>query len=202
MTILLPTDQGTWALKPYAPDSTTLAASFTLTTILAEDPGETATLPGQRRSTFQVTAGTLEQVYTRIEVQYRYNAGAGKYDRVFYADHAGSNSPDGETLQVRLQQTFVRHGQLGTLRVDAYWIGDDMTARRLLTHLVTYFGGPRIVCQWESTLVAAHVTVGDFVTVTHPFLPAADNGQRYEIHQVRYRPMLGRMAFRASRAMA
>ena len=201
MTTLLPTDQGTWALKPYAPDMTTLAASFTLATILSEDPGDTATLPGQRRSTFQVTAGTLDQVYTRIEVQYRYNAGAGKYDRVFYADHAGSNSPDGETLQVRLRQTFVRHGQLGTLRVDAYWIGDDMTARSLLTHLVTYFGGPRIVCQWESTLVAAHVTVGDFVTVTHRFLPAADNGQRYEIHQVRYRPMLGRMAFRASRAM-
>ena len=189
---------GRWAFKPFDLDTAIAAAAFTMSNILTTQGSEDV-LPPARHSTMRVTQTSLHRVFTRFEVYYRYNVGTRRYDSLYYVDKNGTNSPDGDTLTDVCIEAFARYGELPTLKLEAYWIADDVTAQYLLRHLVGYFGSERIACAWESTLRAVGVTVGDFVTVSHPYIPSADQGKLYELHTVRYLPLQGRMAFEASR---
>jgi len=121
------------------------------------------------------------------------------------SDHwvAGSTLPASSPYKSLVEQlcydSFLRHGDLQPLVIDAYWIADEPSAEYLLAFLVGYFSGQRTFVEFDTTLYAASLQLGDFITVTHPLLPSGDNGGTFETHAIRYFPLTGRMHLMASK---
>lgn len=201
-SILAPSFSGEWGLRPYRTDVEPRAA-FDISNILytsgAQDQREE-----DRQSTFVFTLGNLQTVYNRFEVHYQYDVGSRKYNSVYFVDQDGTNVPEGlldrDVLLARCAQSFQRYGKLEPLVIECNWIADGTAAFWFLRHLVLYFSEQRVVVQFETTFTAACLQVGDFITVTYPGLPLADDGSTYEIHTIRYKPVEGRIFLLASRS--
>ncbi len=199
--LLAPTFLGTWRLVPFLEDMPS-AQSFAIDTILCTEGAERQR-PEDRNSTMQITLGNMQTVYNRFEVHFGWNPGGKKFDRVWKVDENGSNlpvtAPDRPTIEGLCAQSFARYGPLPPLIIDAYWIADNYTAAYLLRHLVKYFSLQRLTLDFDTTLKAACLQVGDFITVTYPGIPVDDNGKTFEVHSIRYQPTKGRIHLVASR---
>jgi hypothetical protein len=83
---------------------------------------------------------------------------------------------------------------------DATHICDDATAEALLYHLVNYFVFQRLHVEFTSTYVGIHLIPGDLVTVTHPLLPAALSGAKFEVLRQRYNLHQGTITYEVREA--
>ena len=197
--VLAPTFDGTLGLRVYGNDSAT-HQSFDIDTILCTD-GSERTAPHERNSTFEITLGDLSRVANRFEIHYSYNAGSQKYDGLVFVDGAdnGSTNSSDATIVGPCVDSVQRYGKLEPMVIEAYWIANTSTAEQLLLHLVNYFSAQRLRIQFETTLKALCLQVGDNIAVTYPMLPTADNGRLFEVHVIRYLPTRGRIQLIASR---
>jgi hypothetical protein len=199
---LVPDGDGAWQLFPYDPDHTPAAAAFDPGSILRTS-AQTATrsIDTTRDSSMQVTLGTLQDIHARFEVAYGYNPGSGKYDKLRYVDAHGTNSqhPDALTVQQDCKDAQARFGELLPYHLDAEWTYEDRSADFLLTHLAKYWSDQRITAEWDGPIGGVNLRPGQFVTVAHPYLPLAVQGQPFELHTVRLQPSQGRIHYQASR---
>ena len=195
--LLVPTFAGTWGLRVYR-GAASPRFHFDTARIL-QAAGAEARIGQPPQSTFSVTLGNLEQVHNRYELHYHYNTGSRQYDRVFTVDQTGTNVPGGDDLVAHCIASVQRHGILTPLVLEASWVRDNNTAAMLIRHLVEYFSTPRLTVQFETTMVAAALQVGESIIVTYPALPPGDNGGIFEIHTMRYKPLQGRIALVASK---
>jgi Concanavalin A-like lectin/glucanases superfamily len=201
-SIVLPTFAAQWGIRPFR-DTVDPRQSFDTSNILLADGAENQR-PEEWQSTFQLTLGNLQSVYNHFEVHYHYNIGSRQYDKVYTInpetnEFVPGTVLDGDILNGKCKQSFARFGVLAPMIVQANWIADDHAAQILLRHLVNYFSDQRIFVEFDTTNVAACLQVGDFITVTYPSIPLADNGQVYEIHSMKYMPAKGRIHITASR---
>jgi hypothetical protein len=203
--ILHPNFDNSWRLVPFRID-TPIHLSCSVSNILFAE-GEEKKTTGPRQDTMQITLGNMQFVHNAFEIHYAYNAGARAYGKIMTVDKSGSTlvgnfgpGADYKTVVESLcLQSFTRFGNLQPLIIEAYWIADDFSAQYLLAQLVQYFSGQRTFVEFDTTLYAASLQVGDFIQVTHPLLPDADNGGTYEVHTIRYLPPQGRIHLRASK---
>ena len=199
-SIIAPTFTGNFGLRVYGIDQS-IHQSFDISNILCTE-GADRQEPHERDSTFNITLGDLSTVANRVEVHYAYNVGSRKYDKILYADGANggtTNSTDGISVSDLCSQSVIKYGKLEPKIIEAYWIADDFSATVLLRHLVDYFSAQRLRIEFETTMVAACIQVGDIIDVTYPLLPTLDNGESYEVHTIRYMPIQGRVHIVASR---
>lgn len=167
--------------------------------------GESAGTDPERSSSFELEWGRLEDVANSFEVNYAYNPGAKTYTKLAWASKDGSNIPSSspfetEQLVTLCTNSYNRYGVLPTRKVEAPFIYDDTTAFRLLRHLVEYFWSHRITVTFDVPLqIGVTFSPGDFFTLTHPELPADDNGGLFEIHNLVFQPATGRVRMRASK---
>ena len=199
--ILFPNFDNSFKLVPFQ-SGAQVHLAFALSNILLED-GADRTPAGPWSDTMQVTLGNLQLVHNTFEVRYAYNAGSRTYGKILSVTPNGSTLPDSspykEAVEELCADSFTRHGYLQPLMLEAYWIADDASAEFLLNFLVNYFAEQRTFVEFDTTLYAASLQLGDLITVTHPFLPSGDNGGTFEVHTIRYLPLTGRMHLVASK---
>jgi len=198
--ILAPSFDGGFSLRPYRAEQES-HQTFDISNILYANGAESQQ-GDERSSTFSITLGNMDSVHNRFEVHYAFNVGNQKYDKVYLVDENGSTLPESEhkgLLEGLCRQSFARYGKLEPMVIEAYWISDDETAEYLLRHIVTYFVAQRLTIEFETTLKALCLEVGDLITATYPLIPDGDNGKTFEVHTLRTLPMQGRVQITASR---
>lgn len=199
--ILYPHFDNSFKLVPFQQDAP-IHLAFSVSNILYEEGAEQSHT-GPWQETMQITLGNLQIVHNSFELRYAYNAGSRTYGKVMTVDKSGStlvtNAQYKTLVESLCLQSFHRHGDLQPLILDAYWIADDASAQYLLAFLVQYFSSQRTFVEFETTMVAASLQVGDFISVTHPLLPTSDNGGTFEVHTIRYLPLTGRIHLIASK---
>ncbi len=199
--ILYPNFDNSFKLVPFRSDMPEHLSFSTSNILMVEGAEHDPTAPPQ--DTMQITLGNLQTVHNAFEVHYAYNAGSRTYGKIMRVDKNGSTLADADqykTLVERLcLQSYNRHGDLAPLILSAYWIADDKSAQYLLAFLVQYFSGQRTFVEFDTTIMAASLQLGDFVAVTHPLLPDGDTGGLFEVHTIRYLPLTGRMHLLASK---
>lgn len=198
--ILAPSFDGGFSLRPYREDQES-HQSFDISNILYTSGAENQQ-GDEKTSTFNIMLGNMDTVHNRFEVHYTFNVGNQKYDKVYIVDENGSTLPESENrgvLEGLCRQSFNRYGKLEPMVIEAYWISDDTTAQYLLNHIVRYFVAQRITIEFETTLKALCLEVGDFITVDYPLIPDGDNGKTFEVHTLRTSPTQGRVQIIASR---
>lgn len=200
--IVFPDFAGNWRQVPF--DTTVLVVEDYTADDILWSVGSEQSPPANRTSTFEYLAGQLDSIHNAFEVRYKYNPSTQKFDGIYQASVAGSNAPnEGTALATLCMNSHARYGTLPPLVIDAYMIADDRTAERLLSHLVQYFWSQRLYATFDVPMQRGlSVLLGDFVTVTHPTLPAQDNGGRFEIHSIRYMPSLGRIRLGVSHLLS
>lgn len=199
--ILAPNFDNSFRLVPFRVD-TPIHLAFGVSNILLAE-GEEKKTTGPRNDTMQITLGNLQLVHNSFEIHYAYNAGSRSYGKIMTADKSGStlvtDAQYKSVIESLCVQSFNRFGDLPPLVIDAYWLADDFSAQYLLAILVQYFSGQRTFVEFDTTLYAASLQLGDFITVDHPLLPVTDNGGTFEVHTIRYLPLQGRMHLVASK---
>ena len=199
--ILYPNFDNSFKLVPFRSDAP-IHLAFSVSNILLEDGAE-KNHAGPWHDTMQITLGNLQMVHNSFEIRYAYNAGSRSYGKIMTVDKSGSTLITNAQYKVLVEglcfQSFARHGDLQPLIIDAYWLADDASAQYLLAFLVQYFSGQRTFVEFDTTMYAASLQVGDFITVDHPLLPLNDNGGTFEVHTIRYLPLIGRIHLVASK---
>lgn len=139
----------------------------------------------------EIELGRLEQIHSTYEVRYRWSTTLGRFTAVAYAAPGGSNHSNATTasdLQSKCSDSVDRYGPQTPLIIEAFAINDQPTAETLLQHLVDYFWTQLVTVHLETTFVGIHLEVGDYVTITHPELPASANGGLFEVVRVTILP--------------
>ena len=199
-SILFVDFEGLWRIVPFDQSDGDNLIDINQENILANQ-GQELILASQRNSSFVVDFGDITRIANRIEIHYHYEVGVARYTKIFYASHEGTNAlTNGGLLTALCQNSVNRYGVLPTLKIEANFIYDEITADFLLNHIVQYFWSQRINVTCDIPLqVGVTLLPGTFITLTHSFLPSLDQGRIFEIHKLSYRPALGRVNIQASR---
>jgi hypothetical protein len=135
-------------------------------------------------SSLTVTQGPLDLLYTEIYLYYNRLPSAGT-DKSAYAGLAyaspSTDTHSTEDLAALCNAALTTWGRPRRLDYLADLIPDGATAEKLLAYLVKRHTTRPIVVTFRSWLNGAHLSVGDIITITHPLIPTAVNGAKFQV---------------------
>lgn len=134
-----------------------------------------------------------------IQVLWGYDWIEETFTEMSYANRDESNhSEHALDMIAKCLAGYNANGEQDPLIVEAQWIVDQATAENLLQRLVWTWAEGSLLARFKSTLKAAHIEIGDVVTVTHPQL-GAESGEKFMIIGAGYKPEAHTTSFIALR---